>query len=100
MIKAWFNNIECRFFYDERISQNDAPEGFPFLYHVRHDEDNWVYPISIERFVFVNFFGTLFARKQLLSSEVDYLEIDEFVRDSRYEEFKLKNSLFNRLLGL
>lgn len=100
MIKGNFNNIECIFFYDERISQENAPEGFPFLYHVRHDEDNWVLPISIEQFVLVNFFGTLFTRKKLLFPEENYIEIDKFVMDSYYKELRISNSLLNQLFEL
>ena len=60
-MKANINGIECLFYYDERIPQHETPTEYPFTYQIRHDEDDWCYPVSIEQRVTVNFFGTIFT---------------------------------------
>jgi hypothetical protein len=53
MIKARVNGIDCIVFYDERLSPEKAPAEYPYMYHIRHNEDNWTHPISLERFTAV-----------------------------------------------
>jgi hypothetical protein len=100
-MRANINNIECIFYIDERISQNKAPEGYPFMYHIRHDEDNWTLPISIERCVWVNFFGTVFMKKPLNFSENYYLEIESFfIEDKQFITFCLSDKGFEYIFRL
>jgi len=94
MINACINGIECKLFYDERISVNKAPAGYPYMYHLRHDEENWNRPISIENFVFVNFFGTIFTNKPLNIDRNDYIDVNSFEMDWEYVEFRFPIGLF------
>ena len=64
MNDARVNGIKCKFFYDEAIPPEQRTYRFPYTVIIlRHDENNWIKPISIEPFVFVNFFGTVFHER-------------------------------------
>jgi len=88
MMKACINGMDCVLFYDERIPPEKAPQGYPYMYHVRHDDNNWICPITIERFVVVNFFGTVFMKEPIVIGEDNYLEINQF----KHEDMKFKIS--------
>jgi hypothetical protein len=100
MIKARINGIDCIVFYEERIPQGKAPSGYPFKYLLRHDENDWTRPISLERFVAVNFFGTAFMRKPIKLDIDGYIEIVRF--DLKYNFVKLivSGTLFRKLFGI
>lgn len=100
MDRATVNGIECFFCYDERVSVGDAPSDHPFVYHVRHDEDDWALPFSVEPFVLANFFGTVFMRRPLVFGTAGYMEIEQFDVDHEYVPFVVSGSLFGRALGL
>jgi len=68
------------------------------MYHVRHDEENWTRPISIEQFVLVNFFGTIFTREFMDINMGDYIDVEHFEMDWNYIEFRLPKESFNELL--
>ena len=94
MIKACINGIDCVLFYDKRIPPEKTPQGYPYLYHIRHDDNNWIRPVTIERFVVVNFFGTVFMKEPIEIDEGGYLEINHFKHD--YVEFKISGELFEK----
>jgi hypothetical protein len=100
MVKARINGFDCILFYDERITPDKAPAGHSYMYHVRHDEDDWTYPISVEHFVLVNFFGTIFTKEPIEIDRDYYLEIEHFEMEHDYVKFKIDGTLFEKMLGL
>jgi hypothetical protein len=100
MLKARINGLHCILFYEERIPLEKAPLGYPFMYHIRHDEDDWTCPISIEKFVVVNFFGTIFMGKPLDFGSDNYIEIEQFRVGSNFMKLKISKTLFTKMLGL
>jgi hypothetical protein len=96
MIDAKINGIDCKLFYDERVPVDKAPIGFPYIYHLRHDEENWCCPMSIENFVLANFFGTIFTKEFLNIGKVDYIDITGFEVDWDYIEFKFPLGIFGK----
>jgi hypothetical protein len=99
MLTANVNGIKCVLFYEERIIPEKAPSGFPFMYHIRHDENDWTCPISIEKYVAVNFFGTVFMEKPLEFDSSSYIKIKKFKLESNYIKFKVSKSLFMKMLS-
>jgi Large polyvalent protein associated domain 28 len=99
-MKAWVNGIECQFFYDEAIPPEQAPEGFPYIFYLRHDENNWIKPVSIEPYVFVNFFGTVFMKNKLEFDKNRYIDVKRFKFEGYYVVFGLRKSAANKMLGL
>jgi len=70
------------------------------MYNVRHDECNWTRPISVEKFVFVNFFGTIFTKEPLELNTSDYIEVKSFKMERNYIKFKIRDELFKRMFNL
>jgi hypothetical protein len=99
-MKAWVNGIECQFFYDEAVPPEQAPEGFPYIYYLRHDENNWIKPVSIEPYVFANFFGTVFMKNKLEFDKNRYIDVKRFKFEGDYVVFGLRKSAANKMLGL
>jgi hypothetical protein len=99
-MKAWVNGTECRFFYDEVIPQEQAPEAFYYRYYLRHDENNWVKPISIEPYVFVNFFGTVFMKNKLEFDKNKFIDVKRFKFEGKYIQFRITESFLNKTFGL
>jgi hypothetical protein len=99
-MRAWVNGIECRFFYDEVISDEKAPDGYSYRYYLRHDEDNWIKPISIEPHVFVNFFGTVFMKDQLEFDKNRYIDVNKFKFEGKYVVFGIRKTATNKMLGI
>ena len=79
MIKSYINGIESILFYEERVSIETAPMGYPYMYHLRHDDNNWIQPVTIESFVVVNFFGTVFMKESVEIGDDGYVEVESFV---------------------
>ncbi len=77
-----------------------APVGYTNMYYVRHDENNWIRPNSIEKFVFVNFFGTIFTKEPLEFDINDYIEVKSFKMELKYIKFKMREKLFKRIFNL
>ena len=100
MITAYVNGIECKFYYEERLSPEHAPFGYPYMYHLRHDEDNWTKPIMLERFVLVNFFGTVFMKEPVEFGEEYYIEIKQFKMERKFVKFGLRRETLNKLFDL
>ena len=85
MNKATINGIECMVVECERFKKDMAPSGFPYMYQGRHHSNDWSHPISIERFVGVNFWGTIFSPVPLLEEEFDYINI----KSIEYEDISM-----------
>jgi hypothetical protein len=100
IMNASLNGVQCILFYDERIASEKAPLGYHYIYHLRHDEDDWTRPISIERFVVVNFFGTVFTKEPIEIDESGYVEIESFRIETQFIIFRLSGSVFNSMFCL
>jgi len=100
MLNAQINGIPCILFYEERVTSEKAPLGYPYMYHIRHDEDDWTCPIGIERFVCVNFFGTVFMNKPIELGLQGYMEIERFNLEGDQVKLTVDGSLFDKVLGL
>jgi hypothetical protein len=99
MIDAQINSLNCKLAIDERLLPEKAPNGFPFMYHLRHDEDNWTKPVLLEPFVLVNFFGTVFMSDPVKFNKENYIEIKQFKLENRYIVFKASSMFLKRLLN-
>ena len=62
---------------DYKISEN--PDGFNYKYDMRHNDSNWVDPVTIEKRVMVNFCGSIFFKEELIFCNdcKDYIELSE-----------------------
>ena len=100
MVKARINGIDCFLYYDERIPAEKAPPGHPYMYHIRHDEDDWTVPITLERLVVVNFFGTVFMKEPIQIGVDGYVEIDDFKMGGDFVVFRLSGAVFQNTFGL
>lgn len=100
MVNAEINGIQCILYYDKRMSPEEAPSGYPHMYHIRHDEDDWTQPITLERFVAVNFFGTVFMKEQVNFNESCYIDIDSFYLDTQLVKIRLKGSVIKSIFCL
>lgn len=61
-------------FTDDRIDRNTVPEGL-FMYEIRHSDEDWGQPVSIEDCVTVNFFGTVIFPVEIPVN--DYIPLSE-----------------------
>lgn len=100
MINACVNGIQCKFYYEERFSSEHAPIGYPYMYHLRHDEDDWTNPVMLERFVGVNFFGTVFMKEPIEFGERGYLDIERFNIESELIKIKLRKETISTIIGI
>ena len=100
MLKARINNIDCILYYEERISPEKAPLGYPYMYQIRHDEDDWTRPITLEQSVLVNFFGTVFMKEQIDFDNNGYIEIKRFSIEKQLIQFKLRDAIFEKMFCL
>lgn len=99
-MKASINDIECIVYYEERVPSEQAPLGYPYMYHLRHDEDDWSQPINLEKVVFVNFFGTVFMKEPIEIDDSGYVEIESFSMEKQFVQFKLRSAIFENIFGL
>jgi len=60
MFKVRVNGIQGFLYYEERIPRELAPAGYHYMYHLRHDEDDGMEPISIENYVLGQLFWYFF----------------------------------------
>lgn len=60
----------------ERVSQKDRSSKM-FYYEMRHADD-WSQPVSLEKFVFCNFFGTLISSKKISDDTIDLTPDESF----------------------
>lgn len=62
---------------DGRIPQNERVEGL-FYYECRHNEADWITPVTIEKnAVYVNFWGTIATGGPLDFGKTDYIELSK-----------------------
>jgi len=93
MIRANVNGHECLFAFDERVKLADYPTEYPYKYDIRHDDDNWTLPVTIEPFVLVNFLGSVFTKHPIFS-DINPIDIYSFEMEGEWEPFSLsQNSL-------
>lgn len=59
-----FRGMDC-FVFEGRPGRERAPGKDYFQYGMRHGESDWTCPISIEEFVFANFWGVIRTPKPL-----------------------------------
>jgi hypothetical protein len=97
MMNVRINNIPCILFYDERIPQSKAPAGYAYSYHLRHTEDDWTMPVNIEKFVYVNFFGTIFTKEPFDFGSEIYIEVEQFKMESDMVEFVATNKFWETM---
>ncbi len=100
MLSARINGIDCIVYYEERMPPEKAPSGYPYMYHIRHDEENWTRPVTLERLVVVNFFGTAFMKEPVEFGGNGYIEIESFGMETQLVEFKLSGAIFESMLCL
>ena len=100
MVKARINGLDCIMYYDERISADNAPVECPYMYHVRHDEDDWTMPVTLERQVVANFFGTVFMKEPLQMGMDGFLDVDDFEMHGKLTVFKLSGTVLQNVCGL
>ncbi len=72
--KVIVNGIVC-LFTEDRKTPLVPNEKYPYKYSLRHGETDWTSPITIERFVFVNWLGDILSPVPLLEEGEDYREI-------------------------
>jgi hypothetical protein len=99
MFKVRVNGIQGFLYYEERIPRELAPAGYHYMYHLRHDEDDGMEPISIENYVLVNFFGTIFLRKPVEFGKEQYIEVKTIKYDKQLIPYKLRKLVENEVMG-
>lgn len=100
MHAARINGLECILFIGKQVPPELAPDGYRYCYHLRHDECDWGRPISIEPFVAVNFFGTVFMKDRLDFGPENYIDVESFSTDPPLISLRLDDNLTNRLLRI
>ena len=100
MLNARINDIDCIVYYEERIPPEKAPSGYPYMYQIRHDEDDWTRPVTLERLVIVNFFGTAFMKEPIDLDSNGYIEIERFSMGKQFVQFKLSGAIFENMFCL
>lgn len=96
MKKILFRGIEC-FITDVRIKDSEKIKGFNY-YGIRHSDEDWSEPVTIERAVIVNNWGTLATKVDLSThkdSRIYYadkweIEISEEEQDMFYGDYNEK----------
>lgn len=80
MEKVRINNIDC--ILSEKTKVVAVPKGYPHVYYARHGSDDWTTPLTIEKFVRVDYFGTIFTRQPIDLGEKGYIDVTSFYRNS------------------
>jgi hypothetical protein len=92
MRKVKINGIDCLLFEgDEKAGINPF---YPHEYYIRHADDDWDLPATIEKFVAVNKFGFIQAKEPIPMATYghpegqydEYAEITSFIDDENGEE--------------
>ena len=78
MEKVRINDFECMLSEKRKIP--DIPEGYPYKYFARHGSDDWTSPLTIEKFVRIDYFGTIFTKEPLDLGEKGFLDVWSFFR--------------------
>lgn len=67
-------NIDC-YFSDIRIKKQDIPEGYN-RYSIRHADDDWVEPATLEPGVIVNHMADILTKETINFGKYGYFEIE------------------------
>ena len=67
---------EYALIYEGRLDKSTVPDGF-HAYDIRHADEDWGDPCTIEKSVVVNFFGSIILNHPLEIPERGYLDIGE-----------------------
>ena len=78
MEKVRINDFDC--ILSERSKVHVIPEGYPYKYSARHGSDDWTIPLTIEKFVRVDYFGTIFTKHPIDFGEKGFLDVWSFIR--------------------
>lgn len=84
MEKVLINNFECMLSEKRKIIA--IPEGYPYVYYARHGSDDWTIPLTIEKFVQVDYFGTIFSKHPIDLGDDGFLNIWNFFRHSEFDD--------------
>lgn len=68
-------------FSEVRIDRDSIPDNL-FVYEVRHDDEGFLDPAQIKRWIMVNFYGTLITKVPLLGQNEDSI----YIEDGEWEE--------------
>lgn len=79
---AWIKDVEC-LFSEERINDATVPDGF-HKYDIRHADNDWGQPCTLEHKVTVNYYGSVLLMQELDFEGKDCIDIsgDEDFIDS------------------
>jgi hypothetical protein len=86
MEQVRINNFDC--ILSESSKVQVSPEGYPFKYYARHGSDDWTIPLTIEKFVRVDYFGTIFTKQPTDLGEKGFLDVWSFFRYGEFEDNK------------
>lgn len=64
MQKVIFRDKEC-YVCEGRLKPEDIVEGYNY-YAMRHEDDDWSEPVTIEEKVFVNYFGAIACKEEIV----------------------------------
>ena len=68
-----FRGVNC--VIEDRISFKVDRVRYPYIYGIRHSEDDWSRPITVEPSVVVNKFGVMFTDKELEIGKEGYIKL-------------------------
>lgn len=93
MKKVTINGIKCLLFEgDEKAGINPA---YPHEYYIRHADDDWDMPATVEKFVAVNKFGFIQAKEPIAmtidAASKEYAEITSFIDEDGEERIYTEN---------
>jgi hypothetical protein len=86
MEKVRINNFDC--ILSERSKVQVIPKGYPYKYYARHGSDDWTKPLTIEKFVRVDYFGIIFTKQPIDLGEKGFLAVWSFFRYDELEDNK------------
>ena len=67
---------EYALLYEGRLDKTTVPDGF-HVYDIRHSDDDWGEPRTIEKSVTVNFYGSIILNHPLDIPECGYIDVGE-----------------------
>ena len=86
MEKVRINNFDC--ILSERSKVQVIPKGYPYKYYARHGSDDWTKPLTIEKFVRVDYFGIILTKQPIDLGEKGFLAVWSFFRYDELEDNK------------
>jgi hypothetical protein len=86
MEKVHINDFDCLLTERSKVKKN--PEGYPYVYYARHGSDDWTIPLTREKFVRVDHFGTIFTKQPIDLGEKGFIDVWNFFRYGEFEDNK------------